>query len=138
MAKLAAALSLILLMATAARGGRELPVVGWVAFLLLMIAGVVLFSLAFRGLGSSLRMGLPEEKTALVTSGVFAVSRNPLYLSLYLVMGASLIFAFSWVNAAAVAITVLLHHRIILAEEKFLEENFPGFVEYRRKVRRYL
>lgn len=119
-------------------GLTGLPVVqGWV-FLVLFVPGCVILGLAFHRLGASLRMGLPGEQTDLVTTGVYRISRNPIYLGLFLVMGASLVYAFSWVNAAAVVIAVVLHDRIAHAEETFLAGRFPAYREYRARVRRYL
>jgi protein-S-isoprenylcysteine O-methyltransferase Ste14 len=74
----------------------------------------------------------------LVTSGVYRFSRNPIYAGIFCLMAASLIYAFSWLNVAAVAIGALLHHRIVLGEEKFLASHFDGYDAYRKRVRRYL
>jgi protein-S-isoprenylcysteine O-methyltransferase Ste14 len=73
-----------------------------------------------------------------VTSGIYRVSRNPLYLGLHCLMVASLVYAFSLLNLVAVVEAILLHHRIILAEEKFLGERFPEYAAYRASVPRYI
>jgi protein-S-isoprenylcysteine O-methyltransferase Ste14 len=83
-------------------------------------------------------MGLPQDETALVSSGMYGFSRNPIYLGIFLIMGASLVYAFSWVNLVAVILGVALHHRIVLAEEKFLYRQFSGYEAYCRRVRRWL
>jgi protein-S-isoprenylcysteine O-methyltransferase Ste14 len=104
----------------------------------LLVCGSILFVLSLRELGGSLRVGLPSEETALVTSGVYRHSRNPIYVSLFILLSASLTYAFSWLNLCAVVAYAILHHRIILAEEKFLAGRFPAFEDYRRRVRRYV
>jgi protein-S-isoprenylcysteine O-methyltransferase Ste14 len=98
----------------------------------------VIFALGFPKLGTSLRIGLPREETALVTSGIYGLSRNPIYLAIFCLLGASLLYAFSWVNLAAVLISVALHHRIVLAEETYLVNRFVEYSSYKRRVRRYL
>jgi protein-S-isoprenylcysteine O-methyltransferase Ste14 len=108
------------------------------AFFILLLGGTLILVLAFHRLGLNLRMGLPEEPTMLVCSGIYRYSRNPVYLGVFALMGASLAYAFSLLNLAAVAASVLLHHRIVLAEERFLTRQFPGYDAYRRSVRRYL
>jgi protein-S-isoprenylcysteine O-methyltransferase Ste14 len=107
-------------------------------FLALLLGGILFFTPALFGLGRNLRVGLPHEETVLVTSGIYQVSRNPIYAGIFCFMGASLIYAFSWVNLVAVAVGVILHHRIVLAEEKFLAGQFKDYEVYRRRVRRYL
>ena len=72
-----------------------------------------------------------------MTSSIYAFSRNPIYVGLYLILAASLIYAFSWVNLVAVVTAVVLHHRIILAEEQFLSLRFKEYDAYRLRVRRY-
>jgi protein-S-isoprenylcysteine O-methyltransferase Ste14 len=107
-------------------------------FLALFLPGCSILSAAFHRLGANLRMGLPGEETALVTSGIYGVSRNPIYLAMFFLMGASLIYAFSWLNLAAVAVSAALHDRIARAEERFLASHFADYAAYRKRVRRYL
>jgi protein-S-isoprenylcysteine O-methyltransferase Ste14 len=137
-AKLGTAVSICLLLLRAVRGGQHLPAVPAVLCFCLLAGGSVILMLAFGRLGANLRMGLPREETVLVTSGIYGLSRNPLYLALFLFLGASVVYAFSWFNAAAAAIAFILHHRIVLAEERYLAGRFDGYESYRRSVRRYL
>jgi protein-S-isoprenylcysteine O-methyltransferase Ste14 len=138
LSKAAMAVSMIFLLWTAASGGVILAPAAMAAVACLLAGGTLIFALGFIKLGQNLRMGLPEEETALVTSEVYGFSRNPLYLALFCFLAASLICAFSWYNLAAAAIAVVLHHRIVLAEEKFLSGRFPEYAAYRRRVRRYI
>jgi len=138
LAKIAIGVSLSLMLWAAATQDIDLPPLYAFLFPFLLVGGVLLITPALFGLGSNLRMGIPDDGTSLVTSGVYRVSRNPIYLGIFLLMGASLLYAFSWWNAIAVAVAVILHHRIVLAEEKFLTGQFAGYEAYRRRVRRYL
>ena len=116
------------------------PGSAWITlfFLCLWLAGILIMALSFQKLGRSLRMGLPSEKTTLVTTGIYRYSRNPVYLGGGFLLAASLVYAFSWINLIAAILGVLLHHRIVLAEEKFLSGGFPEFETYRKSTPRYL
>ena len=84
-------------------------------------------------------MGIPVNETALKTKGIYRFSRNPLYVSIYLMCIASLMYFPNQVNLLLVAYGIFVHNRIILGEETFLSERFGAqWEEYCRKVRRYL
>ncbi len=138
LAKVGAAVSFLLLLLEAAIGPRDLPAAKSVLCACLLIGGDIIFALGMSSLGGNLRVGLPQEETALVTSGVYAYTRNPIYVGLCFILAASLLYAPSWLNLVAVVTTVVLHHRIILAEEGFLARHFTDYEAYRSRVRRYL
>ena len=119
--------------------GRPRPSPALIApFLVLWLGGTIILAMSFHNIGASLRMGIPSECTSLVTSGIYRISRNPIYLGIHCLMAASLVYAFSLLNLVAVVEAVLLHHRIILAEEKFLAERFQEYEAYRKSVPRYI
>lgn len=81
-----------------------------------------------------------KPATALVTSGPFRFTRNPLYLSLNL-----LYVAVALRTGAMTALVLLpvanliLHFGVILREERYLEAKFgDSYRVYRSKVRRWL
>jgi protein-S-isoprenylcysteine O-methyltransferase Ste14 len=105
----------------------------------LALAAVVLLVLGSRALGGSLRVGLPTESTELKTSGVYRFSRHPLYLALFLAAIAGGLYCPHPVVLLSAVVTILLHHRIALAEERFLERRFgEAGQRYRAHVPRYL
>ena len=110
---------------------------GCVAFLAL---GVTFFTLAIMCLGTfSLRVGLAQEETALRTTGVYRFSRNPMLLGLYFMALGSALYVQCPINWILVIIALTVHHKIILAEEVFLQSKFgEQWVSYRKNVRRYL
>jgi protein-S-isoprenylcysteine O-methyltransferase Ste14 len=114
------------------------PVVEWLSAILI-VAATVLFIRAFADLGTSLKVGLPEEATKLKTGGIYRFSRNPIYLAVFSVSIASCLFFPHPVNIACSIYAIGVHHAITLSEEKFLAKRFGNeWEEYRRKVRRYL
>ncbi len=89
--------------------------------------------------GISLRFGLNEKNTGkLVTTGIFALSRNPFFLSLLLFFtGTALIFPNAFFLVFAVSAFAGIHFSI-LREEKFLQKVYDEeYSDYCRKVRRY-
>jgi protein-S-isoprenylcysteine O-methyltransferase Ste14 len=111
----------------------------WMAVLISLIAMVYL-SLSILQMGKFTKMGLPnKDEIQLQTTGIYAISRNPMYFGLFLLALASNLYAPSLLNVITAIIGIYVHHFIILQEERYLEENFSAqWLEYRLKVRRYL
>jgi protein-S-isoprenylcysteine O-methyltransferase Ste14 len=111
----------------------------WICAVFLGI-GVMLFTFAVTKLGTfSLRVGLAQENTTLRTTGVYRLSRNPMLLGLYLMAFSSAFYVQNPINWILVIIALTVHHRIILAEEVFMESRFgEKWIEYKNKVRRYV
>ncbi|HEX2038047.1 MAG TPA: isoprenylcysteine carboxylmethyltransferase family protein [Chloroflexota bacterium] len=82
----------------------------------------------------------PIEPMHLVTSGLFAWSRNPLYVAkLAMLAGLGLMLASRVVLALAVAWWVVLHRIVIPAEERSLRLRFgQDYVDYLRTVPRWI
>ena len=118
---------------------QENDVFFWICVALLGI-GVMLFTLAITRLGTfSLRVGLAQENTSLRTTGIYHFSRNPMLLGLYLIALGSAIYVQCPINWILVIIALTVHHKIILAEEAFLQSRFgEQWIRYRNDVRRYL
>ena len=107
------------------------------AVLLLLGTGFVISS--FLHLGSDSRFGVSDDLGGLRTTGVYRVSRNPMYLGFYLVTLASLVSVPHPVNIGCGLVGIYVHHRIILAEEYFLLKEYGASYEaYSRRVRRYI
>lgn len=105
----------------------------------LIIAGATLAIAGAIYLGPSLRVGLPDEPTRLRSHGVYRITRNPIYLGIYLTVAGSALAVPTVLNFVAAVTAIALHHRIVRAEERFLAERFGAeWEEYRRRVPRYL
>ncbi len=105
-----------------------------------MVASIALYGLALWAFGASWRIGIDRERAGpLVTGGVFARSRNPIYVSMNLFgLGSFLALGQLALLALALANGVLFHF-LIRREERFLEEaHGDAYRRYCARVRRYL
>ena len=114
----------------------------WVRILGLVIAslGTLLFIVAMLTMRDSWRAGVSEDKTALVTGGIFQFSRNPAFLGFDLIyFGVFLVFS-NWVLFLFCAFAILtLHLQIVKGEEPAMVAAFgEEYLRYRENVRRYL
>ena len=119
------------------------PLPGFLRIAGLMVAalGVAAFVCSVVTMKDSWRAGVPEEdKTSLVTDGIYRISRNPAFLGFDLVYAGILLAFFHWgllvVSAAA---AVMIHLQVCLVEEPFLCKAFgEEYMDYQEKVHRYL
>jgi len=81
-----------------------------------------------------------EKSTVLVTTGLFAVTRNPFYLGMALILLGLAVLLGSATPLVVVPIYILaMTKAFIEAEEKMLEEAFGDqFRQYRERVRTWL
>src|SRR6266850_237367 len=88
--------------------------------------------------GTNVDPSLPA--TAVVTSGPYRLSRNPLYVGLALVyFGLTLALDSWWGIVLLVAVLIVMHRGVIQREERYLEQKFgDGYRQYRSTVRRYI
>jgi protein-S-isoprenylcysteine O-methyltransferase Ste14 len=81
-----------------------------------------------------------QPTTALVTSGVFRYTRNPIYLSFTLLYAGIATLINSLSTALLLPVVVLIMRRGVIArEERYLERKFGAeYAEYKARVRRWL
>jgi protein-S-isoprenylcysteine O-methyltransferase Ste14 len=114
-------------------------VIAWIGVGLCFIGLLVLFG-SLVSFGRSFRVGIDvDQPDKLVTTGIFAVSRNPIYVGFALVLvGQFLVFP-NWVPLVYLAAGFMLFHRQVLREESFMQQHYSQeYAEYCRRVRRYL
>lgn len=120
---------------------RVLPIPDAVEFIALTLVGIgfLLFLVTYLNLGDALRVGLPEEETTLKTKGLYRFSRNPMYISFYLLAIASVLYTLNPLVLALAVIGIFVHHKVVLAEENFLQKRFGKvYTDYCKRTRRYL
>jgi protein-S-isoprenylcysteine O-methyltransferase Ste14 len=110
----------------------------WVG-VLVCFAGLVILVLSLVSFGKSFRVGIDvEQPDQLVTSGIFAFSRNPMYVAFGLVLlGQFLVFP-HWIRLVYFVAAVLLFQRQVLREEGFMRQHYGHeFADYCKRVPRY-
>ncbi len=82
----------------------------------------------------------PANATTLITTGVFAISRNPIYLGDLLILAALAVWLGNMLNIALPALFVWYINRFQIApEERALREKFgAAYDAYCSRVRRWL
>ncbi len=81
-----------------------------------------------------------EKSTTLVTSGVFRISRNPMYLGMVLILFGIAVFMGTMSPYAIVILFAVLMDRVFIrVEERMLEEEFgETWQEYKMRVRKWI
>ena len=113
----------------------------WLLGPLVTLCAVLLFLFSFRefrAAGTSVRGS--ERATAIVRTGPYQFSRNPIYLSFVLLMlGLSVWLNNLWLLATLVPAVGFIAMVMIPREERFLEGNFhEEYSSYKAAVRRWL
>jgi len=110
----------------------------WVA-LGFWVSGFVLLFFGRFGLGKAFRIGSPKERTNLTVNGLFRFSRNPMYLGVYATLLAAGLYTLNPLVFGIGIFVVAVHHKIVLAEEEYLQMVFgKQYTAYCHRVRRYL
>lgn len=123
--------------------GLEVSLSVLVAAVIAALLGVVfgiLGVIAFRQAKTTANPLKPETASTLVDSGIYRVSRNPMYLGIALLLLAWAIYLSSvWPLLGVVAFVHYMNRFQILPEEEAMEKRFgQEYRVYKAKVRRWL
>lgn len=118
----------------------ESSVIAWIG-IFLSVTAVIAFALTLVAFGNSFRMGIDTENPdKLITNGIFSISRNPMYVAFILFfLGLILAHPNFVIIAVLFALYIPILHRQIVREEDFLKTHYGDeYLDYAKKVRRYL
>lgn len=107
----------------------------------LILLGLVTITLGIRNL---MRAGTPVPTRvptrALVTTGIHAHSRNPIYVSMFFIyVGIGLLANTAWIFAFLVPLALIIRCGVVAREEAYLERKFgDAYRAYKSRVRRWL
>lgn len=116
------------------------PLARWGVGGLLILAALVM---NFQGFFGFQRSGTPviplKASTKLVTDGIFAHLRNPMYVGMVaLTIGLGIAFAGDWLVIFGLILWIVLHYGVVRREERYLETIFgEDYRAYKARVPRY-
>ena len=114
-------------------------IMAWAGVVLCFLGlAVLLWSVvSFR---QSFRVGIDaDHPDRLITDGVFAFSRNPIYVAFAIILVGQLFVLPNWITLIYLVAATWLFHRQVLREENYLRQHYgQAYVDYCHQVRRYL
>jgi protein-S-isoprenylcysteine O-methyltransferase Ste14 len=110
---------------------------GWLVFAA-AIAAALAVDRRFKRVGTTIKPF--ERSSALVTDGLFAISRNPIYLAMVVALVGIFLALGSLTPLAIIPPFVyIIRSRFIAVEERMLEDAFgEAYRDYRNRVRRWI
>ena len=114
-------------------------IIAWIG-VLFCLTGLLLFLWSLISFRQSFRVGIDaDHPDRLITDGVFAFSRNPIYVAFAIILIGEFFIFPNWTTLIALGAAAWLLHRQVLREEEYLGGHYDqAYAEYRRRVRRYL
>jgi len=108
--------------------------------LLVALAGLLIYAAALWTFGDSWRLGIDRERPgALVTEGIFAWTRNPVYVGLDLLFLAMFLLNGRLIFLLLALALVAMIHSHVRREERFLAQVYgDAYREYCARVGRYV
>jgi protein-S-isoprenylcysteine O-methyltransferase Ste14 len=106
----------------------------------LILIGVAVFAAGIRNFS---RAGTPVQGTrptrALVTTGIYGWSRNPIYVGmLFFLIGTGVAVRSLWILLLAVPLAITFRYGVIAREEAYLDRRFgDAYRDYKARVRRW-
>lgn len=116
----------------------------WPNGLLGAVVFVLALALAIWAMDTMTRAGtnVPTNRptTAMVESGPYRFTRNPIYLGMFGgLVGLAIAFDSPWLLAMLVPFVLVIRYGVVAREEAYLERKFDqAYRDYRKRVRRWL
>jgi protein-S-isoprenylcysteine O-methyltransferase Ste14 len=113
----------------------------WIAGGGLIMFGVTIFA---AGIGNFSRAATPVPSTkpvrTLVTTGIHGLTRNPIYVGMFLIyVGIGVTALSPWILVLVLPIAVVMRYGVVAREEAYLERRFGDtYRDYKVRVRRWL
>lgn len=118
--------------------GLACPAIAWLGLGIIGLGGVIILA-AQAGMGMSWRIGLDRECTGLVTTGLFAFSRNPTFLGMMsVVLGAFFVAPTVVTGIVLAAAWIAFSVQIRMEEEHLHRLHGSAYERYRTVVPRWI
>ena len=123
-----------------ALGWNRMPANGRFTGFCIGILGDAIFLISVVCMKDSWRAGIPDQdKTKLVTDGIYQFSRNPAFLGFDLMYIGMFLLYCNVLTGIYTLFAMTMLHLQILQEEKFMAQTFgEDYLAYKKKVFRYL
>lgn len=108
---------------------------------LLFLSGIGIVAVAYAQMRKAKTNIEPwKPTTAILDTGVYGFSRNPIYVAMILIyIAVSCFFNFVWFLPFLPFCILAIHYGVILREEKYLEGKFgEDYLDYKKRVRRWI
>lgn len=108
--------------------------------LILMVLSLGISAASLIHLKDSWRVGVLEnQKTELITTGIYSYSRNPYFVSYIIMFVAYTLILQNAILLVFLFVNLAINHKMILKEEAWLQSNHgEKFLAYKQQVPRYL
>ncbi len=122
----------------------EIPLaagLAWIAVPMCMGLGFAILALSFREFARARTSVRPDRGAhALIRTGPFRYSRNPLYLAVnLLIVGIGAWVNSLWILVMLIPLFLVMSRAVIAREERYLEHKFGQvYLDYKGSVRRWL
>lgn len=121
---------------------QQLFASAWASWIgvLLCATGLIVLVLSLIAFGTSFRVGIDTDNPGkLITSGVFARTRNPIYVGFALVLLGEFLIWPNWILLIYMLAGAALFHRQVLREEAYLRRHYgQQYLAYCERVPRYV
>jgi len=106
----------------------------------LLLLNLIISFLALIQMRDSWRVGIKEDdKTDLIISGIFKITRNPYFLSYIFLFLAYILLVANVLVIISSLLAFISIHKMIMKEEKYLEAlHGDKYLDYKKNVPRYL
>lgn len=112
---------------------------GTIAAGVLMAAGGALLAGGLVALGRGLTpLPYPKDDARLIQSGPYAIVRHPMYGGGIILALGWAVYARSWLTLVYVVVLFVFLDAKSRREEAWLTEKFAAYVDYRRRVRKFI
>ena len=122
----------------------EIPLaagLAWIAVPIFMGLGFAIIALSYREFARARTSLRPDRgASALIRTGPFCYSRNPLYLAVsLLIFGIGVWVNSLWILGMLLLLFLVMSRAVIAREERYLEHKFGQvYLDYKKSVRRWL
>jgi len=112
----------------------------WLGIVLIVISILIVLPAVRSFTNAKTEFHVRKPSTALVKTGLYKYSRNPMYISLTLLyFGITFLINSLWLLILVIPVLIIMQKGVIEREESYLEKKFgDDYIEYRKRVRRWI